>query len=458
MPGERGDDRTRFLSLGDAEFPLHVGSVWLFDAVPSIDVVERRIAAQLVTHPFLGRPPARSPLAAALQLEPPPAPGRMRRVERTASSRAGDASAFASILAEVWSRPLPLDLPWHLLLVEGLPGGRAALVAKGHRSLVDECGGLDLLDLLLGPDEVAASDATGHRNDAPSVQASEGSSRRSTVRLPTFAEVAGAARGALDLLQPDVARARALEVARWIEATTRVVASPAPETPVNGAVGRGRRIAWVRLSRDAVLGIEESIGASSEQVVLTIVADGLGRYLAGRGRAVSALELETVVRSSAGSALISLPVGDLPLRDRCTAIRRARRAPAARERWDRLDRVFDACLALPAPLRGAAANLAWQAVNFVCVEARVPKARSIGGLRPVLAVPLAPLPWNVGLGLAWYDGGAGEIVLGITCDTRLVPAPEEVANALRAAAAEAAAAAGVPAIDPERRPSLLATG
>lgn len=451
--GPAGDDRARWKAVADEELPLHVGSLWLFDATPSLDELERRVAARVAADPRLSEPPARSPIASALRLDTATAGSRMRRIERVTLPRPASDGSLVQAVAEAWSRPLPFDRRWHLVLVDGLPRGGALLVAKAHLGLVAESAGLEVLDLLLGRSTDSA------RAIVPEVV----TSRPARVPRPRgggLGELVTAARGILDLLTPEVARTRALGAALWFESAMRVVASPAPETPFNGAVGRGRRVAWARLGRDVVLGIEEAIGASTAEVVLAIVGDGLGRQLARRGRSTSNLDLEVLVRASNDrdrGEIVPLPVGSRTLRERVAAIRRARRDPSSRERRERLDRVLDAALSLPAPARGAAANLAWQSVNTIVVEARAPAADAVGGLWPRLAIPLAPLPWNVGLSIAWCDAGE-EIVVGITSDTKLVPDPESLAAALRAATVEAAASAGVPAIDPALRPEVARAG
>ncbi|MFM8411178.1 MAG: wax ester/triacylglycerol synthase domain-containing protein [Alphaproteobacteria bacterium] len=448
------DELARWRAVGEEEHPLHVGSLRVFDAIPRVDEIERRVAARVAADARLSEPPARSPIAAALRLDTTPSDRRASRVERVTLPRPSDEAALAQAIGEAWSRPLPFDRRWQLVLLDGLPRGGALLLAKAHLSLFDEAGGIDLLDLLLGrggegttavvPEVVTVREAGG---DAPA-------------RRGGLGEIVAAARGALDLLTPEVARERAMEAALWFESAMRVVASPAPETPLNGSLGRGRRIAWARLCRDVVRGIEESVGASTGEVVLAVVGDALGRHLARRGRSTSNLDLDVLVRTCSDrdrGTIVPLPVAGRSLRERTRAIRRSRHEPAARERRERLDRVLDAALSLPAPARSAAANLAWQSVNTVCIEARDSALDQVGGLRPRLVVPVAPLPWNVGLAVAWHDAGH-EIVIGLAVDTRLVPDPEAIATALRAAATEAAAEAGVPAVDPLQRPDLAALG
>lgn len=446
------EEPARWKSIGDDEHPLHVGSLRTFDAIPSVDEIERRLATRVSSDPRLSVPPARSPIATALRLDTTPEHRRVTRVERMSLPRPADEAALAQAIAEAWSRPLPFDRRWSLVLIDGLPRGGAVLVAKAHTSLVDEAGGLDLLDLLLG---TGAGSSTAV---VPEVVPARAKATHPPSSPRTLGERLAAARAALERFTPEIARARAMDAALWFESAMRVVASPAPETPLNGALGRGRRLSWASLCRDVVHGIEESAGASPDEVVLAIVGDGLGRYLARRGRSTSNLELDVLVRTVSDrdrGRIFPLPVGGRPLPERVRSIRRARHDAAARERRERLDRVLDAALSLPAPARSAAANLAWQSVNTICIEARPSALREVGGIRPRMAVPIAPLPWNVGLSIAWFDGGE-EIVIGLAADTRLVPDPDVLATALRTAATEAAADAGVPAIDPRRRPDLAA--
>lgn len=449
----REGDLARYRDLADTEHPMHVGALCVFDAAVGFDEIAERVAARVAGQPRLSSPGVEGGLGSILGRSSPP--DRRQLVERIVAPAPGGTADLAATVGELWSRPLPGDrFPWQLWLVEGLAGGRTALLAKGHRSLVDERGSVELVELLLGPARAGGrsrSASTGHPLSLGPISPS--------LRPPLVAGAVDFARDALSFLSPSTALVRAREAMRWVESATLVVASPAPETPVNGVLGRERRIGWVRLSRDVLVGIEESLGASREEVLLAIIADALGRYLERRGRVTFALELNAIALPAAtpssapegAGAMMSLPVGAIGPEARLAAIRSALREPEAVERLGRLDRILDLCLALPAPARSAAAALACQSVNTICVEARRPKGRiEAGGRSPSLVVPIEPLPWNVGLGFGWHDGGE-DIVVGITADARLVPDTAPIETALRAACTEAAASAGVPAIDPESR-------
>jgi hypothetical protein len=66
-------------------------------------------------------------------------------------------------------------------------------------------------------------------------------------------------------------------------------------------------------------------------------------------------------------------------------------------------------------------------------------------------VPLAMLPWHVGLAIAACASRDGEVMVGITADATLVPDVADVAHALHEAYVDTAAAAGVPPIAPHAR-------
>jgi len=445
----------RFLSLRETEPALHAGAACIF-AGPIDTAALREVVALGAERYARFRQMPRGRLFPSyeeidqIDVEP--------HVRTTRAAPPGGDAQLASAASEIWSRRLDARRPlWDVTLVEGLAENRSAVVLRLHRSLTDDGGALVAVRELLGPH--GAADKPAKR--ALARRARQGTALESLVGdLGTGAERAAAlGRELTNLLEPREALAQARGFARQLEAASTLVASPAPETPFNGVAGPARRVGWVRLSRDALAGIETALDATRGEVLLTIVADALGRYLRARGRTTVALELMAIVRrggtgapgDEASGALAPLPVDDQPPAERCAAIRAALDDEHYRVRLADFDGLTSLCLTLPAPLRGIAVTLCHQAANLLCVEIAGAAPRVEVQHRAVRHVlPIAPLPWNLGLSIACAASSSDEVAIGLNAAADLVPDLASFENALRSAYVEMAAASGVPAIDPRR--------
>jgi diacylglycerol O-acyltransferase / wax synthase len=70
-------------------------------------------------------------------------------LRHTALPAPGDEAALRALAGRVFSQRLDRDKPlWEVWLVEGLDGGRFALLSKTHHSLVDGVSGADLMTVL----------------------------------------------------------------------------------------------------------------------------------------------------------------------------------------------------------------------------------------------------------------------------------------------------------------------
>jgi len=71
---------------------------------------------------------------------------------------------------------------------------------------------------------------------------------------------------------------------------------PAPTTPYNACqVGPDRRVTWTRASLDDIEAINNTLGGTVNDVVLTVVTLALRRHLIGRGEDIDDLELKAFV-------------------------------------------------------------------------------------------------------------------------------------------------------------------
>lgn len=444
---------------------LHGGALVFFDGpLERLDVV-RAVARAALVHPQLRNRPVTVPLASDLLAWTPDVTFRASRQVRVVElDDARDQAALQRAVSMVWSEPLPAQQPpWQVTSFADGQGGRAVVLVKAHVTLVRAFGIAGLTGLLLGTPLDATPPPTPEKRERPGVvpalleaaaSLAEQGARRSRA-------LAGEVRA---MLRPGVALERTREVGRILESAGTLLSSPAPETPWNAELGGERRVAWLALSRDVLAGIEDMLGGDWEDAWLTIVADALGRHLRDRGRSTIGLTLlayvpgeehgygAAVLSSAAMHAtarLVALPVDEMSPGARHAEIRRSRHHPLAAARGSGVEQIARMSHRLPGPLQSLLGSLCYQAANTVVLDEQAPEQRLTLGLRAATSlVPLAMLPWHVGLAIAACAAHDGALMVGITADAALVPSLADVVRALHDAYVDTAAAAGVPPIEP----------
>lgn len=467
-PVSEPDEQATSYAPADDGSLLHGGALVFFDGpLERLDVV-RAVARAALVHPQLRNRPVTVPLAADLLAWTPDATFRSSRQVRVVElDEVRDRAALQRAIAMVWSEPLPPQRPpWQVVAFGDGHGGPAAVLVKAHVALVRAFGVAGLAEVLLGTPLDATPPPAPPRRARPGVvptlldaaaSLAEEGARRSRA-------LAGEVRA---MLRPGVALERTREVGRILESAGTLLSSPAPETPWNAELGAERRVAWLALSRDVLTGIEEMLGGDWEDAWLTIVADALGRYLRDRGRSTVGLTLlayvpgaehghgASVLSSAAMHAtarLVALPVDEMSPGARHADIRRSRHHPLAAARGSGVEQLARMSHRLPGPLQSLLGSLCYQAANTIVLDEQAPERRLTLGLRAATRlVPLAMLPWHVGLAIAACASPDGELMVGVTADAALVPSLADVTRALHDAYVDTAAAAGVPPIEPQPR-------
>ncbi len=178
-------------------------------------------------------------------------------------------------------------------LVDGLGGGRFAIVTKSHHCLVDGVAGMDVTTVLFD----AEADPPPAGEPDPWVAAPEPSESEILARalLERAIQPAEALRGARALLRrPRKAASAVVDGLESIGALARAGIA-APSSPFNVEISPYRRFAWVRADLAEVKRIKDTVGGTVNDVVIASVAGALGRFLRARGHATAGLELKAMV-------------------------------------------------------------------------------------------------------------------------------------------------------------------
>jgi diacylglycerol O-acyltransferase len=283
-----------FLHLEDASSHMHVAAALLFDGSPlNYEDLLTHVESRLCLVPRYRQRLAEVPLAQARPCWVDDERFDLRyHVRHTALPAPGSEYELQVLAGRVFSQQLRRDRPlWELWLVDGLEGGRFAILSKTHHAVIDGVSGLDILSVIFAPDCAG----TGLPWSAQPSPSSAGLVAQALIeRATNVGELVRPLRGALS--RPRRAFDRVVETAVCAGTMAWAGIKPAPSTPYNAQkVGPDRRFTWTRASLDDVKAIKNTLGGTVNDVVLTVVTLALRRHLARRGEDVDDLEIKAFV-------------------------------------------------------------------------------------------------------------------------------------------------------------------
>ncbi len=284
----------------------------LFDRVPDYEQLRRRLWRASRVVPRLRRRVVDGPGPLAPSWEDDPEfdlDHHVRRVVLPAGSTDADARALATTLAsQPFDRTRPL---WEFTLVEGLPGGRAAMVQKMHHTITDGEGGIRMSVEFI---DLAADTPEPEPVDHGPPPAPPRSVITTTVESLT-----------------DAARRNAGLARRWADSATDLLRDPAhlgsvlvglpAESAATarslirqlGVVDASRSPLWTERSLDrqldtfvvpldAVHAAAHTLGGSVNDLFVAAAAGGAGRYHRARGVGVDELRMSMPVSTRRSKA------------------------------------------------------------------------------------------------------------------------------------------------------------
>ncbi|GAA3572420.1 wax ester/triacylglycerol synthase family O-acyltransferase [Amycolatopsis ultiminotia] len=303
MPDRLSALDASFLYVEDQTTPMHVGGVAIFERPPSGFTYEQLLALIGARLAFLPRYRQR-----VLGV-----PGHLARpvwvddvdfdlnyhVRRSALPEPGSAEQLFDLVARLMSRRLAPERPlWEAYFVEGLSGGRVALVTKTHQSVVDGIGTIDLGQLILdekpAPPEPFEDSWTPRREPSRTQLMLDAVSE--TVQRP--GELAENVRSAATDAFATVGK-----VAETLGGVAATVVRPAPSGPLNVRVSGGRMFAVVRTRLEDFRAVRAKHGGTVNDGILAAITGALREWLLSRG--------ESLTPTSSVRALVPMAVHDV---------------------------------------------------------------------------------------------------------------------------------------------------
>jgi diacylglycerol O-acyltransferase / wax synthase len=458
-----------FLHLEDASAHMHVASVMLFDGdPPPYDELLEGIERRLHLVPRYRQRLANVPLGQGRpKWVDDPHLNLRYHVRATALPAPGSETELRALAGRVFSQQLDRDKPlWELWLVDGLEGGRFALLAKTHHALVDGISGVDIVSVLfdVSPEPTAPADPGTRWLPRPLPSQAQLLGEALLERATVPAEVARSVRALLRAPRRVLEGAR--DAAVGVGAMAWAGLNPAPPSPYNAGIGPHRRFTWVRADLADLKAIKDDLGGTVNDVVLATVAGALGRHLRRRGQRTDGLELKAMVPVSVRSDIERGALGNkvaammAPLPVWCQEP--VARLDIVREQLKDLKGGGQAVGAqvltelsgfAPPTIMGQASRLMSRQRFFNLVVTNVPGPQFplyLMGREMLETFPMVPLAKGQGLGIALLSYN-GHINFGLVGDYDLLWDLDELELDLSESLAELAQEAGVELATDSRR-------
>jgi WS/DGAT/MGAT family acyltransferase len=449
-----------FLHLEKGDTHMHVASTTLFEGPPPPYVEFRdHIASRLHLVPRFRQKLRFVPLAQGRPIwVDDPHLHLDYHVRHTSLPPPGSEDQLRRLASRIFSQQLDRSKPlWELWLVEGLSGGRFAIVGKTHHALVDGVSGVDITTVLFDVDRESGPSPPPRPepwNPKPEPSDAQVLAEALVERAIHPREMVRLARRFLRGPRRAAAKVTDALAAAGSFAWTGIAAPP---SPFNVQIGPHRRFTWVRASLGDLKLVKDELGGTVNDVVLAAVAGALGRYLRARGHSTAGLELRAMVPISIRGAdehgalgnRVSAMMAPLPVWCEDPG-RRLRLVTESMGDLKQSKQAMGATLLTqladfaPPTITGQAARLQSRQRFFNLVVTNVPGPQFplyLMGRRMERVFPMVPLAKNQALcvGVMSYDG---QVNFGLIGDYDAMADLDDLSRDLEASLAELIEAAG----------------
>ncbi|MEI6374941.1 MAG: wax ester/triacylglycerol synthase family O-acyltransferase [Actinomycetes bacterium] len=373
-------------------------------------------------------------------------------VRRSALPRPGTEAQLRELVGRIMSRPLDVSKPlWEMYLVEGLEGGRFAILTKTHHAMVDGVSAVDIGQVILDatPEPRQSSTSAWRPAREPSDLELVAGALTDMVRSP--AAVVDSVRRGLDDVRAVATRVG--QQAVGVVSAALTVARPPSSSPLNAEIGVARRFGTAATSLADYKTIRTAHGGTVNDVVLAVVAGALRQWLQSRGetidssstvRALVPVSLRSDEATSGGNQvaayLVDLPVGEANPVLRLQRISYEMGQHKANGQMMGAQAIVALAGFSPPTLHSLGARvgngLSRRVFNTVVTNVPGPQyALYAGGSHMLAAYPVVPLGRGqaVSFGITSYDGG---VYFGLNADRDSMWDVDELADDLVGALTE----------------------
>jgi diacylglycerol O-acyltransferase / wax synthase len=383
-------------------------------------------------------------------------------VRQTALPAPGGDEQLSRLMERVMGQRLDRERPlWEDWLVEGLAGGRWALISKVHHCMVDGISGTSLYLRMfdLSPQPSPPVEDNWRPAPEPSTLELTAAAVRDLALSPV--ELIRALQGALRA--PWQLAGRATDTAHGLLRMAGVLV-PTSRSSLSGPIGQQRRYRCVRASLADVATVRRQLDGTVNDVVLAAITGAFRRLLVARGeqpgphviRSLVPVSVRTRAEESELNNRVSIMLADLPVDladpvERLAAVRRRIRSLKQSKEAEAGETMTSIARYEPFPLisLGIRATLRLPQRNIITVTTNVPGPRQplyVMGRRMVEIQPYVPIATTLRFGISIFSY-CGQLTFGITGDRDSTPDIDVLADGITGELATlVAAAAGRPPV------------
>jgi len=441
-----------FLYLERKEIPLHIASVCVFDGPIPFQEFVASINARLHLVPRYTQIPVIPPWSLGFPTweDDPHFDIRRHIFQARLEPPGGEAElqAFAGrILSQLLDRNKPL---WDMHVIDGLKGGRGAIIWRVHHALADGISGMELMKVMLDatPDVFYSAPAPRirprRRKVAARSLADEVLGTVNSTLGGLFAFEAGLLSFAETFLQ-----GKGQSDAKGLFGVLPEFAASLERLPFNKPCTGERMFCWTEFSINDVKAVREAAGGTVNDVILAVLTRALARYVKLHGESVVNRLVRIVcpvnVRPAGPNGDLGNQISFLPVALPMDAHGPIRMLQAVAVRTEAMKRSGAAGLvglaakwiaAAPPPLQA----LFWRGIpdvilpvplfNLICTNVMgSPTPLYAVGRRMLASYPQVPTGYDLGVGCAVhsYDG---KLFFGLLADTQAAPDVERLRDFL----------------------------
>ncbi len=419
------------------------GTVTLLDRAPDFDAFRRRMERAVISIPRLRQ----RVMPAPANLSPPvwvddanfdidvhvrriacPKPGSLRQVLDLASL----------MIADPFDRTRPL---WQFVVIEGMRGGKAAVVQKMHHTITDGERGVELSMHYLDferdapePPPVETEPVTSDAGPDPIGNEALRGFVTAGLRLPI-----GVVKQVRDLLAdpgglPDASSAAAKTLSGIV---SQLSETDGARSPLWTARSLHRRVETARAPFRPTKDAAKRLGGTLNTALLTAAADAASAYHIEMGAPTESLRASMAISTrteDSGSNAFSLarllvPTGEMPIDERFRAIHEATFAAREASRTAGLDTLAMVASALPTSVITRLARQQGQTIDFATSNVKgAPVPVYISGAQLTEIYPIGPLG-GVAFNLTLMSY-LGSLDMALNIDTAAVAEPELLTSCL----------------------------
>ena len=375
-------------------------------------------------------------------------------VRHAALPKPGSDDELKKLASRIMAMPLDRSRPlWETWVVEGLEGDRFAMITKIHHCMIDGSSGVDIAQILMSttPDREIPEAPRFIPRPAPVNSELWGDEfwRRVSLPIQAVRDFRTFAAETDDIRQEITSRLGILSGMLGMAAS-------GSETPLNGPNGPHRRFDWLNISLDDMKAVRKGLGATINDVVLTVVTGAVREYMQLRGVNPSSIDFKVSapvsVRSEeekgelgnrVSSWILSLPLDeDDPSKQLARIHQTTQELKHSRQALG-VEMMMRVAEWTPSILLSLGSQSISGPINTIVTNVPGPQfPLYMQGAELEAIYPQVPLLDGLGLGIALMSYN-GRVCWGFNTDPDIVPDVEDFAKLVAQAFARVAAVAGV---------------